>query len=198
MAELGPAKLEGVNRLMRTIGEKPVAALDTGGTSQAAECERILDQVTRTVQETALEDNVQMCATLTASAGAVTLPATTLVVLSAGTSQHRHFKAKGDVLFDIDNWTAVFGASEVVQVKIAHAIAWADCSPVMKEKIIAEGELLMQRYWRGNPMKDQELQQQVGRVDGLAPRPLARPGGSPFPGTIPPFQPAQVGGQQGG
>jgi len=197
MAELGPNKLEAVNRLMRAVGEKPVAALDTGGTSMEAEAERIIDQATRTVQESCLEDNVQVCTTLTASGGAITLPADTLVVKSAGSSQHRHFRAKGDSLFDLDNWTAVFGTSEQVQVQIAHSILWADCSPVMKEKIIAEAELLMQRYWRGNPMKDQQLQQQVGRVDGLAPRPLPRPGGTPITSTIPPFSPVQ-NGQQGG
>ncbi len=197
MAELGPDKVEAVNRVLRAIGEKPVAALDTGGSSLQAEAERIIDESTRTIQEAGMEENTQVCTTLTASAGAITIPSTALRIQSAGSSQHRHFRAKGTVLFDLDGWTATFGTAEAVQVLIVHLVPWAECQPMMKEKIIADAELRAQRYLRGNPMKDGELQQQRMLVDGYPSRTIPRPGMAPV-NQQPPFTPMGTsGGGQG-
>ena len=46
----GLSKLDAVNVIIRALGDPPVAALDTGGTSDAGEAETILDEKVREIQ----------------------------------------------------------------------------------------------------------------------------------------------------
>jgi len=59
MALAGMTTLRAVNQILRAVGIQPVAALDTGGYSDAAEAERYLDEAGEAVQSQGWPENTE-------------------------------------------------------------------------------------------------------------------------------------------
>lgn len=156
-------KLEGVNFCLKRCGIRPVAALDTNGTSEAADVERILDEETRARQIGGVFDNVSRCVALNPanSSGFIPVPTNTLAIKSAGPNQHRNFAIRTNVtlqdLFDLDKNTFSFTIGEVIYVDLTVQIDFANASPGLQLMILDASTQIYQRLFSGSPIKDEML-----------------------------------------
>ena len=145
---IGMSKLDAVNACLQAISEYRVDVLDPGGTSIQADAERIVDESTRYHCSMGWPCNTRKSALITvASAGNVTvgsygLPAGTLRVKSAGSSQHRTIVLRGDKLYDSNTGTFTFQTGDLF-LDIAELLTFEDCEPILKEQIAAATDPLV-------------------------------------------------------
>ena len=110
-------ELDGVNEVLRKAGGYPVAVLDEGGASSAAEAQRCLSEESRKIQSTGWNFNTRRKVQLTPdSSGYITLPTGTIHADSDFTDEHRNLTHRGERLYDLDNNTAVFSAAVYVRI----------------------------------------------------------------------------------
>lgn len=153
MATLGMTKLEAANQMLEAVGEMPVAALDTGGTSIEGEAERILDRISEKVQARGWPENTDLGKSLTATAaGAITAPSDTLRIKPVGSNEDRTLVLQEDSIYDADNATAVFSSGESISFDIVKELTFANCSPPLKHLIATEASIVFQR----RKVKDEE------------------------------------------
>jgi len=69
----GSVKLDAINEIIETIDEPPASALDTGGTSEIADAERVLDRVLQRILAEGWTCNTIGSNTLSPSGGEITL-----------------------------------------------------------------------------------------------------------------------------
>ena len=146
MALIGMSKLEAVNEMLEAIGEKPVAALDTGGTSTAADAERVLDRIDRRIQSMGWPENTDFAVTIVSAAPTV-VPSDTLWIRS--TTQNRNYTLRADGVYDIDAGAALTGVT--AQVDKIKKLTFADLAPRTKDLISVAASAIFQRRWRGDP-----------------------------------------------
>lgn len=195
MATLGYTKLEAVNQMLRAINLPPVAALDTGGVSEQAEAEAMLDLVDRQIQGQGWPENTEQFKTYTA--GSITVGSDILRVRGSGPDAHRNLVLQGDALYDADKGSLTVTATRgsTVFLEVVYKLDFIDCSPMLKEKIVAQAALMFQRR-KQNPNREQVLVEEAILADFVAQR--IRPNVPAQPPNIQPILPAVAGrGRQG-
>jgi hypothetical protein len=187
MAVLGLSKLDAVRQMMEGIGEtKPVPALDTGGSSTAAQAERVLDRESIRVQSRGFRENTIRCKKYTPTGGPpakIQVGTDVLHIESAGPNAHRTFDLKGDYVFDIEKGTDEFDATDTANGIFLDVIVkrdFVDCSPKLKDLIVQEATLVFQRRENGNPNADAMLEQERTKAELLAQRPVVRENNKPI------------------
>ena len=171
MATLGISKLIACNELLLAVGLNRVAALDTGGSSDVAEAEYVLDIVTREILMRGYSGNTQRIAITASDAGTIDLDAGTtgqsplspalaaLRVEGEFKHQRRALSLNGSAVWDEDYGSSTcFGANEVVYLKVIISRSFADIQPDVKELIVAEAKQRYRAMKRPDPTIDQFLE----------------------------------------
>ncbi len=167
-------KLDAVNRILMGIKIKTVAALDTAGFTEAADAERELDYQTKMVQLEGHFGNRIMCKAYTAASTKVVLAADVIAIKAAGTTQHRHFDIRRvgseTRVFDLNRDTTAFTNGEVVNLDVTVEIPFIDCPVYIQNQIVERTVQSFQRFYMGDPLRDQALDQHRVRAEAIAPR----------------------------
>lgn len=166
MAGLGMTKLQAINMMLLAVGQMRVSALDSSGSSDAAEAEYFLDLV---VEEIIAEGHpsTTRVVTLTASAGGEidlsSLASLAIRVQGTGAYRHRSFSIRGVKIYDEDaGATACFGNAEEVSLEIFEKVSasspanFEELAPDLKHKVVHRATA----YYRARKKPDQ-------LVDGL-------------------------------
>lgn len=175
MATLGYSKLEAVNAILFGINQPRVPSLDTGGTSDAAEVEYVLDLVTRSVLTRGWPCNTERNQTISAAdvgSGVFkcTLPGDVLAVRGAGVDKGREFALRGGLLWDIDAGTDTFSSGDSFTVDYLVDLDFDDIDPGVKELIVAEAARVYLLRKNPDPDINQMLREEHIRADIYAPR----------------------------
>lgn len=151
-------KLEAVNSVLRRVGKHPVAALDTGGISEAGRIEAVIDDVERQTQYEGWGYNRRTNVTLTPDTGngnKITVPDGVISIdVEDGT---RKVIQRGDYLYDLDNNTDAFGAA--VTATYTLRMSWCSIPPVIREFIVAEASSQWNAHF-GRPQMQSRLEEQ--------------------------------------
>jgi hypothetical protein len=176
MATLGLTKLNAVNEILEAVNEGPFAALDTGGASIAADAERTLDRVNIRVQSRGWPENTVYSKAYTPTGGgfSITVSADTLSIRGAGPSGHRTLVLNADTVYDADNQTTNFGSAAPVYLDQVRLLNFIDCSPTLKDVIVAEAKVVFQQVRRGDPLQDQFATRARIEAENVADRPKPR------------------------
>lgn len=136
----GLSKLQAVNKMLRSIGEFPVQALDTGGSTDAAVAESVLDEVKLAVLGDGWNLNTAHNITLSRNSGnQIPIPTTALHIDSYGSFANSNYVRRGDYLYDLDNNTDVF--TESVTVSIIYDMEWDQLPAKLKHYITCRAAL---------------------------------------------------------
>lgn len=146
--------LEAVNEMLESVGEPPVTALDTGGTSDAGQAEGILDRERQRILRQGWVANTLLDRTFTPSAGTITLTVSTLDVLRFRPSkgQYGTFTRRGTSLYDVENHTATFTAS--VDLDVMLDIAFTNLTDALAAYIVKVASVRFQRYLKRGTIDD--------------------------------------------
>jgi|GEM_PF-2472187 len=132
-----PTKLEAVNQILVASRYGPVLSLDTGGASDAAIIERIIDEVDQRIQLRGWYFNTARKVTLSPNGSdQIEVPANTLHIDSDDTSRRKKVVRRGDVLFDLTNNVDTFDDDLIVTY--ITRLDWDDIPPATQMYIIAE------------------------------------------------------------
>lgn len=167
MATLGITKLIACNEILMAVGMARVAALDTGGSSDVAEAEYVLDIVTREILMRGFSGNTLRVAITASDAGTIDLNGGTtgqsplnpaydaLRVEGEFKHQRRALSLYASAVWDEDYGSnACFGVHEVVYLKVIINRAFADIQPDVKELIVAEAKQRYRAMKRPDPVID--------------------------------------------
>lgn len=112
------SKLEAVNIMLDAIGETPVSSLSSG-LPDAEAAERVLNEISRDVQESGFHCNTDEELTLVPDVdGYIQLPQNTLKVDPSGDSQYLDLVERAGKLYDRENATYEFSEAVVVDLVI--------------------------------------------------------------------------------
>ena len=168
MATLGMTKLEAVNEMLEAKGLKRVAALDTGGTSDAGTAEYVLDRIDRRIQEMGWPENTELAQTFTPSGNAITVASDTLWIRGSYPHTHWRYVLRADGVFDVQANSLTISAAIVLdRIK---KLTFADMAPRTKELIAVAAATIYQRRQRGEMSQDAWLTQEQVLVDLIADR----------------------------
>lgn len=175
MATLGLTKLQAVNRILRAASLRPVTALDTGGTSEAADAEDLLDEVDVELQSKGWPENTVRAQSHTAAdvGGGVykiTVASDTLDIRPVGADAHRTLVLNGDIVFDANQNTEDFGSAVVIYFDRVKELDFIDCSPKLKNLIAAEAARRYQQAFLNSPSRDQFLAERAALADQMVER----------------------------
>lgn len=195
MAILGYTKLEAVNQMLRAVNLPPVSALDPGGDSEEGEAEAVLDLVSRQVQGEGWPENTEQFKTY-AAGGAVTVGSDVLRVRGSGPDAHRNLVLNGDDLYDADKGSATITATRgsTVFLEVVRNLSFEDCSPTLKDKIVADAMLTFQQRKQGES-REATLTREAVLADIRAQR--LRPNIPSQPPNTQPVLPSVVGATTG-
>lgn len=176
------SELQAVNELLGCTNNFPVSALDALGelgTSIQAQAQRYLRRENTRWQTHSYRGNTTRL-TLTAVAGAIALATTVLKVRAIGKSEYRHVDYRNGFLYDLDLNTAVFGATESIDVEVSYEIAFDQLPEEAREAIIDAARRRFQQDFLGSPEKDKMLQEQATISELGVRRPTTFAGNQPF------------------
>lgn len=185
MPTIGATKLRAINHMLLSLGMARVGALDTSGSSDAAEAEYVLDSVARKTLMRGVSSNTRRHVTIVSSnTGEIDLnaslasqsPATpaplALRVSGSGKYQDRRFSLRGSKIYDeVKGSTVAFGTTESVTVDIVEELSatspanFEDIDPVTKELILAEAVQEYRAMKRPDPQVDQLLERSRTKVE---------------------------------
>lgn len=159
MPELGQTKLEAINEILRSVNQGAVAALDPGGSSDASNAERVLDQITQDKLLDGFHGNVSRAVTYTATLSGsdylITFGTDVLRVDCLGPGRYRgNISLRGGDAFIITEDTKNFGSAVTLIFDVYKEIAWADLTPDVKRAIT---KAAVEQY-RMNYMFDERMQ----------------------------------------
>ena len=170
MATLGLTKLGAVNRILYAVNERPVSALQTGGSAIESDAERFLDDTNLVLQSYGWPENTRFFETLTPDgSGIVTLASDTLHVWPSGASEYRTLTISGDRLFDQNSGSFNLGLTAITVDRI-YLVAFADASQKLKELITTTAACYFQQKIKGSATMDAMLQQERALAEMLADR----------------------------
>jgi len=189
-------RLQGVNRVLSRSGIRPVAALDTGGSSEAADAENFLKEAEHDLAISGFYDNKTMAVTHTASGtGIIILGGTVIAIKAAGSTQYRNFSMRLNganmEVYDLDKNTFVLGANEQIQLDLTFEIPFESCAPGMQDAILKAASQNYQNFFRGSPLVDQQLGLERLRADATVDRALGGPRDRSNPPVMSPQQQRQ-------
>lgn len=169
MAILGYSKLDAVNLCLRASGLGRASALDTGGASEAAIAEDVLDEISQQVQTEGLEENTIRFKEVTLTgAGKYVLDSDTLRVIPTGKDAYRQLVIRGDDLYDADNGTDVIGANNgTAHLTIIKELSFEDLAPASKKFIARLAAQEFQRRTKNSPQDDLTLGQESTRAEQI-------------------------------
>ncbi len=170
MATLGMTKLEAVNEMLEAKGLKRVAALDTGGTSDAGTAEYVLDRIDRRIQEMGWPENTELAQSFTAAANAITVASDTLWIRGSYPHTHWRYVLRADSVFDVQANSATIATNTVIVLDRIKKLSFADMAPRTKELIAVAAATIFQRRQRGEQSQDMWLTQEQVLVDLIADR----------------------------
>jgi len=196
MAELGPTKLEAVQRMMAAAGFGVPSALDTGGASDEAQAERVLDYVTVDEQIKGGMDNVLVGKQFTAAdvGGGVykiTFDSDVLKVECVGPGRYTgNISVRNGFAFITTEDTDDFGSAVSIVCNVYEAVPWSQIAPDAKHAIIKRAIQEFVRQKNPDPNKEIILDKEAAESESYRTPPpdRAAPPRSPIPPT---FQPRQ-------
>lgn len=186
-------KLEAVNQILTGIGELPVAALDTAGSSIQADAERTLDRELRRILSEGLESNTLIKTYTSDASGNVTLGGASSTVLDARPSGRTKMKYpfavyRNGALYDktTQSYTA-FGNAQQVDLEITESVDFVELPEKDKEYIIEAATRAFQQTQKGSPELDRVFMEREAKTSlGVRRAPGERPINS-----TPPYIPTQ-------
>lgn len=148
--------LEAVNRILRAAGQKPVGALDTGGNSDAAHAERLLNESNIEVQTSGWTFNIIRDATLfKADDGSITIPDTVIVVDSYGEDKTEEIVNIGRTIYNLSPDENTFTFTDDLQT--TYRLLWKfTCVPQYIQYYIAD--LAATYFLDLNPTRTTQIQ----------------------------------------
>lgn len=212
---MGPSKIQAVNDILLAIGESGAfSAVTSSGSwpaltytgSKEGQIERLLDRMVYKVQSEGTVYNVQRAKTYTASGSPakISLSDDTLHVVPVGRSQHRNIIARNNYLWDYSPGRSgnpdEFTSSEQIDVDWYFLLPFDQCSPPLKELIIARAKAEAQRMYVGNLQMDSVLQSDAARGTQVPNSPVTSQNATPAATLSTVALPAIVsggGGQRG-
>lgn len=172
MATLGLTKLEAVNRMLRSVNQLPVAALDTAGTSIAAFAEQVLDEASTAYQARGLDENTVYGKAYTANgSGIVTVASGVLNVKGSGPQANKRVTLRSDVVWNLSDDTNNWGNGATIYLDVITEVTFVDLTPASKEAIANEATVIFQRRYRGSPDQDGYTQQEAMKAGFLVAQP---------------------------
>jgi len=176
MPVLGLTKLEAVNEILEVLGERPHPALDSGGASMAAQGERVLDRETRRILTQGFPSNTDYNIELTpaGSGNLITAPANTLWLRGSHRRHRNRFVLRGDAVYDTFEGSTDMGSADPIEFDVVRNLDFEDCPPDLKDLIVADAKVIMQRRIRGDAQLDSQLLQERDRQDITADRDTTR------------------------
>lgn len=159
-------KLEAVNQVLRGVGRAGTAALDTDGNSEAAQAERVLDEVDLEVQSRGWYYNTRRDVTLTpAGDDTIALPTGAITIDAYGTDARRHVTQLGGSLYDLDNHTDEFTGNLQVEYVLRYDFG---CIPQPVQHYIACAAAVAYNERYGHPSRARGLLMAEQRAMGHA------------------------------
>ena len=186
MAVLGLSKLDAVNAMLRSIGLGNVTAIPSPSDgSDASKAETFLDYWTTVIQTQGYSDNMREIEYIPSS-NAITVGSDVLRIECVAPGRHRGaLELKSDAVWNTRENTATI--AETVYCNVWVALTWDDCSPSLKNTILAEA---IQDY-RAKEKQSAELPQIIQKHSIMADR-LAERVPPDISGAIPNTAPASV------
>lgn len=164
----GLTKLQAVNRALESLGEFPVSSLDTGGSSDAALAESILDRVTIEISQEGWFCNTEHNVSVTPDIdGFIQLSTEWLHVDTDRTDRQINVCRRGDTLFNLDDRTFIFTGPIILM--IIKSLDFDDISGALKSYITVQAARELQQATRGSVQGDQFTAEAVlrKRVEAL-------------------------------
>ena len=200
MAVLGMTQLEAVNEILRGVGILPVSAVDTGGSSDAAEAERVLEYCSELEQTKGWKSNTAIAKEYTSAATPFAITAGTNILRVECVAPGRYRDnialgggATGDEFYIVTEDTTSFGAEGVkIYCNVVLKRTFVTCSPDLKHVIVTEATKIMRRRKKFDPNLDQALSEEALEADVRADRNIDA---MPPPSNA---QPVNVGAPRGG
>lgn len=159
--------LAAVNEMLEAIGLPAVDALDTGGTSEEAEAEAMLDRTDRSIQAQGWHCNT-VRRTFTPN-GSDQIPLTDIlrVVQPVGFSAAENVTVRNGLLYDLENDTDEFDHD--IELLVVEKLDFTHLSETMREYITAEASVRYQRFKKRGRIDDEFAQEQriTARVKAL-------------------------------
>jgi hypothetical protein len=169
----GLTKLRAVNQMLGSVGESPVNSLDTGGSSDAARAEAILDEVNEQIQEQGWHCNTEREVSLAVDTdGYIPLAANALRVDATGSSATLDVARRGAYLYNITDDTFVWTAA--VTVDIVRLLAFEDLTPALKRFVASEASLRFEKEVQGKVQQQAVLRDEWQKYRTTALREDAR------------------------
>ncbi|MBL4702679.1 MAG: hypothetical protein JKX85_15650 [Phycisphaeraceae bacterium] len=165
---IGYDKLAAVNKLLGIVNESPVATLDTEGSDDAANAERILDRVSAVVQGEGWHANRETNVPLTPNVSSqIDLPDDYARIDSDGVSKSINVARRGKLLYNITDHTLTF--TSTVYCTVIKCLSFDDLTPLLKRYIVAMAAIEFQREAYGSRQVDAELREeaQMARIEAL-------------------------------
>lgn len=186
MAEIGLSKLQAVNRILRAVDQGAVSALDPGGSSEAADAERVLDDQIEILQAQGWPFNTNKGEAHTASGGGNTINfgSDTLAVRCIAPGRYMdNIQLRGDEAYIVTEATNDFGSALTIYVDRIVEVAWASCDTNFKNLAIAHAVQEFRRRKQFDAQLDAALTQEVAVAEQKATRNDPKP--DPTPNTNP-------------
>ncbi len=147
----GLTTLRAINEMLGAIGESPVVQLDTGGSSEAADAERILGEVNEETQtEQRWNFNTEVLTLARDSDNKIPLSGNYLRV--DATNPATNYVRRGTFLYDLDENTYIF--ADGVDVEVTRLIAFEECPPSFKKFVTVTAKLRFQKEVQGSRTQD--------------------------------------------
>lgn len=196
-------KVDLISQIMVAVGLRPIAVLDTDGTSPQADAERILDWETKAAMLEGFFGNKKMCKAFIPSANQVALDSRVVAIKASGPSQNRNFDIRLNTttlqVYDLDaeSFTiATDGGTGAIFLDLTYEVDIATVGVYMQLAIMKRAAQVFQRRFKGNPETDAELAEERLRADALVDRSSGSVQGDRS--NPPPMQQPRGGRGQGG
>lgn len=170
-------KAELVSQILVAVGLRPIAVLDTDGSSPQADAERILDWETKAAMLEGFFGNQKLCKAFIPAGNQVALDSRVVAIKASGPSQSRHFDIRLNVttlqVYDLDaeSFTiATDGGTGAIFIDLTYDVDIATVGVYMQLAILKRAAQIFQRRFKGNPETDAELAEERLRADALADR----------------------------
>lgn len=174
MAEAGVTKLEAVNDILHSLGRGTVAALDTGGASDAADAERILDRTTIKELARGWPCNTIAAKTYTSTGTPSVIDLNSvnpLRVECVGPGRYAgQISLRGSLAYIVNEGTTDFGSATTITLNVYTEVAWADLSPDLKEVVLESAKVTFRRYYMPDADIEFRLQKEADKAELMADR----------------------------
>jgi hypothetical protein len=163
-------KLNAVNVLLQSIGESPVASLDTSLSVDVAAAVQTLDEITRSFQTKGWHWNREDALTLAPDVnGNIQLPANYLWVANAywsSTGAPCRVAERARMLYDRDNHTAIF--TDSVDLDLVVKLEWEEMPEYARQYITIAAARQLQARLQGSSIVNRVTEDEVNAALALA------------------------------